>query len=100
MNGLGWRQFPCNVLIAKALTGINRGKINWRKGKAMGQNQQNYRIDHRDRECDNCKYLDSIKEPILHEDKGKYRIYICQLSHEPVDRYGGICGKWKSKNGR
>ena len=59
--------------------------------------RRGYRIQHFPKACENCINRDAIKEPIEHGDKGKQRVDICRLDHQPVHFGQGLCDAWRAK---
>lgn len=52
--------------------------------------RKNYTIQLFLKSCWSCKHRDSIREPIVHGDKGKAKTLICILDHLEVEK-AGVC---------
>jgi len=52
--------------------------------------RKNYHVQHHAAECVSCRNFDAIRESIIPGDKGKQKVFICQLDHLPVEK-SGVC---------
>ena len=57
--------------------------------------RHNYHLQHFDKACENCVNRDAIREPVMQGDRGKQRIEICRLDHQPISFGQGVCDAWR-----
>ena len=52
--------------------------------------RKSYHVQHHAAECVSCRNFDAIREPVAYGDKGKQKVFICQLDHQPIEK-SGLC---------
>jgi len=60
---------------------------------------RNYTVQHHEKECGNCNFLDSIREKVDHESltcRCKVKVFICQVGHKQIEK-SGVCDLWEAK---
>jgi len=58
--------------------------------------RKNYRVQYPSFSCSSCKHFDAIKQPIIYGDKGKEKVFICQLDHIPIEKTG-MCDLYEGR---
>ncbi len=57
-----------------------------------------YWVQHWEKECGNCRYIDSIKEKVdpKSQCRCKIKLFVCQIDHKQIETTG-ICDIWEEK---